>query len=83
VIAAVVLIDVVHGKDVRVAQNCRHGRADLVAHVREELALCEARALREFFGLEEFVLDLDLLCHVLERAAEPDDLTAFALGLPE
>src|SRR6185312_16162903 len=57
------------------AEDAVHGRSDLVAHVREELALRPVRGIRRFPRLDECPLILAALADVLQRAGHTDRLT--------
>jgi hypothetical protein len=54
------------------AENAVHGRADLVAHVRQELALRPARRFGGFFGLAQV---LGLPAHLVAQDSDPRERT--------
>ena len=59
------------GQDLRHADHAVHGRADFVAHVREEIALRPVRGLGGELGIERRLLGQLAVGHELHRAREP------------
>ena len=67
-------------QDLRHADHAVHGRADFVAHVREEIALRAVRRLGGELGLERRLFGELAVGHVDERAGDAQDLPVRAVS---
>ena len=68
------------GRDCRHADNSVHGRTDVVAHARKEIALGLAGGVCRFNGVAQHLLHFLVLAHILVHVLETRHNAGLAVG---